>query len=340
MYIMLRLNRIHRNNFLSACFLRAGVSIGISACTVFDTREVTQESETTSDTSDTSFQTESSGFESSETQKTDSSESQIPTTEDSEKKEFSDLYQETASLLFQTHERTDSIDLKLTRGVLSQQEMNHLSYEIYQDWDETMNQLLESLKQLLPAKEYEDLLSAQENWSEQRKASMEEAGKEAEGGSLQPLLENSAGFSLTRARCYELARNFGPDFTFELIKTYGLTDHTSDLGFLPEENSVTEEEDCYIVTYRLTKPVQIPSVWMKPITSGKLSPITERFSSEKTAMNTTFICPTKLTKPSRSIAEAMTGLTAFFIPENSKSERTPSIAWLSLTKRKPSQRRC
>lgn len=244
---MLRLNRIHRNNFLSACFLIAGLSIGISACAVFDTRDVTQESETTSDSSGASLQTESQGNNapiiSDETQKTDSSGSQIPT----------------ASLLFQTHERTDSIDLKLTRGVLSQQEMNHLSYEIYQDWEETMNQLLESLKEVLSAEEYEDLLSAQENWIKQRKASMDEAGKEAEGGSLQPLLENSTGFSLTRARCYELARNFGPDFTFELIKTYGLTDHTSDLAFLPEENSVTEEDDWYIVTYRLAKPVQIPS---------------------------------------------------------------------------------
>ena len=234
---MLRLNGIHRKKYLSACFLIAGLSIGISACAVFDTRETTQESETTSD----------------------SSGSQIPVSEDLEKKEFKPLYEAAASLLFQTHERTDSIDLKLTRGVLSQQEMNHLSYEIYQDWEETMNQLLESLKEVLSAEEYEDLLSAQENWIKQRKASMDEAGKEAEGGSLQPLLENSTGFSLTRARCYELARNFGPDFTFELIKTYGLTDHTSDLGFLPEENSVTEEDDWYIVTYRLAKPVQIPS---------------------------------------------------------------------------------
>ena len=48
------------------------------------------------------------------------------------------------------------------------------------------------------------LLDEQRAWIKDKEAAVQEAGKEAEGGSLQPLLENTEAARWTRERTYKL----------------------------------------------------------------------------------------------------------------------------------------
>ena len=48
------------------------------------------------------------------------------------------------------------------------------------------------------------LLDEQRAWIKDKEAAVQEAGKEAEGGSLQPLLENTEAAKWTRERTYKL----------------------------------------------------------------------------------------------------------------------------------------
>ena len=49
------------------------------------------------------------------------------------------------------------------------------------------------------------LLEEQRAWVKRKEAYISEAGSEFAGGTMQPFLENSAGKSYSRKRCYELA---------------------------------------------------------------------------------------------------------------------------------------
>ena len=51
----------------------------------------------------------------------------------------------------------------------------------------------------------EQLTKEERQWIKKKEQAVKEAGKEAEGGSLQPLLENTEAAQLTRERVYELA---------------------------------------------------------------------------------------------------------------------------------------
>lgn len=93
----------------------------------------------------------------------------------------------------------------LESGRLAQQEMNHLSYELYKLWDEELNNLWGRLKSKLDEDKMEQLTKEERQWIKKKEQAVKEAGKEAEGGSLQPLLENTEAAQLTRERVYELA---------------------------------------------------------------------------------------------------------------------------------------
>ena len=52
----------------------------------------------------------------------------------------------------------------------------------------------------------DQLTQEERQWISDKDEQVEAAGKEAEGGSLQPLLENDEAAEITKARVYELAQ--------------------------------------------------------------------------------------------------------------------------------------
>lgn len=109
--------------------------------------------------------------------------------------------EELAALEEQAQEMND----QLQSGLLAQQEMNRLSGELYRLWDDELNSLWSRLKEKLDEDAMEQLTKEQREWISWKEQEVKEAGKSAEGGTLQPLLENDEAAELTRARVYELA---------------------------------------------------------------------------------------------------------------------------------------
>ena len=102
-------------------------------------------------------------------------------------------------------EQAKEMNEELQSGLLAQQEMNRLSGELYRLWDDELNSLWSRLKETLEEDEMEQLTQEQKEWVSRKEEEVKEAGKEAEGGTLQPLLENDEAAVLTRERVYELA---------------------------------------------------------------------------------------------------------------------------------------
>ena len=71
-------------------------------------------------------------------------------------------------------------------------------------WDNTLNEEWKILMTLLPEEEKESLRAEERTWISRKEQAVEEAGAEAAGGSLQPMLEYDEAAELTKERVYEL----------------------------------------------------------------------------------------------------------------------------------------
>lgn len=89
---------------------------------------------------------------------------------------------------------------------LTQSEMNTLSGDLYKLWDDELNSIWARLKDKLDESTMDQLTQEERQWISDKDEQVEAAGKEAEGGSLQPLLENDEAAEITKARVYELAQ--------------------------------------------------------------------------------------------------------------------------------------
>ncbi len=98
----------------------------------------------------------------------------------------------------------DTLGKQLETEALNQIEMNDISRQIYEAWDNSLNYIWSLIKENLSEEEYEKLLNEQRSWIEEKEQKVKEAGAECEGGSMQPLLENGKAAELTRERAYEL----------------------------------------------------------------------------------------------------------------------------------------
>lgn len=107
--------------------------------------------------------------------------------------------------LEEIEEKAAELEMQLSSGELPQLELNRVSGELYTLWDVELNSLWGRLKELLPEDEMKQLTTEELEWIKEKEASVAEAGAEMEGGSMQPLLENSEAARLTRIRVYELA---------------------------------------------------------------------------------------------------------------------------------------
>ncbi len=88
---------------------------------------------------------------------------------------------------------------------MGQQEMNQLTAQWYQLWDDELNSLWSRLSDELDAETKAKVLEEQRAWIKRKEENVKGAGVEAFGGSLQPQLENSTAEEMTRARAYILA---------------------------------------------------------------------------------------------------------------------------------------
>lgn len=88
---------------------------------------------------------------------------------------------------------------------LTQTDMNMLSYEIYQIWDDVLNELWNTLKLTLDQEKMDNLLEEQRAWIVTKEEEVKQAAEAVSGGSLAPLVSNQKAAELTRTRVYELA---------------------------------------------------------------------------------------------------------------------------------------
>ena len=82
--------------------------------------------------------------------------------------------------------------------------MNLKSQELYELWDGALNYLWGELKDSLPEEDFSKLLDEQRIWIVEKEKSVEEAGKEVEGGSIYSMVVNMEAAKITEERVYEL----------------------------------------------------------------------------------------------------------------------------------------
>lgn len=87
----------------------------------------------------------------------------------------------------------------------AQLEMNMASAELYRIWDDTLNTVWKLLEAELDDATMEQLRAEEREWITFKEAEAKAAGKEMEGGSMQPMLESGRAAALTKERVYELA---------------------------------------------------------------------------------------------------------------------------------------
>lgn len=136
-----------------------------------------------------------------ENQDTEASGGQQEQTQETPRSEVREL---AANSLSAAQQRSDVLEEKLAAGDLSQLEMNQISYENYMVWDEQLNYIWKLMKENLPEDQMNDILQEERAWIKEKEKKVKEAGAENEGGSLQPLLENTEAADLTKTRAYEL----------------------------------------------------------------------------------------------------------------------------------------
>lgn len=111
---------------------------------------------------------------------------------------------EDAALTIQIAEENVAELEKKLEGTLSQPEMNEISYQIYKEWDDALNDIWGILKSELNEETMAALTIEEREWITQKEEAVKKAGEENGGGSLQPLLENDTAAEMTKERVYEL----------------------------------------------------------------------------------------------------------------------------------------
>lgn len=113
-------------------------------------------------------------------------------------------YEQIQAVLLETEEQGVALEAILM-GASSQGDMNVAAGEIYQLWDNALNEVWRILKANMDEEDFEPLLEEQRVWIAEKESEMEAAGAEAEGGTMYAMLVADKGAELTKARVYELA---------------------------------------------------------------------------------------------------------------------------------------
>lgn len=122
------------------------------------------------------------------------------------------IYREEHTALEEVEVKSSALEEQLQNdGSLSQGDMNVLAGELYRLWDDELNRVWRFLKKTLDKDTMAALTKEQLQWIRDKEEAVAAAGAEAEGGSLQPLLENDTAATLTRERVYYLVESFLPE---------------------------------------------------------------------------------------------------------------------------------
>lgn len=117
-----------------------------------------------------------------------------------DKKEYADLNEEINAIEIKYNEIGDSLSENAT-----QYDMNANSAECLKLWDDELNSLWSRFSEAADEKYKQSVLEEQRSWIQDKEAEVKAAGASVEGGSIQPLIENTTAMEITRVRCYELA---------------------------------------------------------------------------------------------------------------------------------------
>lgn len=121
-----------------------------------------------------------------------------------EYKELS-LGEQIAMEISDANERAAEAEAKL-QSATTQGDMNMASAELFQVWDDALNNVWNMLQAKLDEETMEALREEEREWIASKEAQVKEAGAGSEGGSIQPLLEATTAAELTKERVYELEK--------------------------------------------------------------------------------------------------------------------------------------
>lgn len=135
--------------------------------------------------------------ESNESQTTENTKNNESETNESETDDLDDY-------MTSIKEQADNIKASLREETLTQSEMNIKSQELYELWDEALNNLWGKLEKKLSEEDFSKLQDEQRTWIAEKEKSVEEAGKDVEGGSLYSMVVNMEAARITEEHVYEL----------------------------------------------------------------------------------------------------------------------------------------
>ncbi len=118
--------------------------------------------------------------------------------------EYASVYDRIAAEIAASEEQAADLEAELQKAA-SQMDMNEISGQIYQLWDDTLNVIWGIMKTNLNPELMDQLTVEERAWITEKEAAVKEAGAEYEGGSMQSMVMNSKAAELTRERAYELA---------------------------------------------------------------------------------------------------------------------------------------
>ncbi len=111
--------------------------------------------------------------------------------------------------VFQAQNEGAALLSSLDGGNLPQLQLNLQSGELFQVWDDALNNIWAYLLETLDPDVMDALTAEEMEWIEQKEADIEAEGSAYKGGSLQPYVQNMTAYRWTRDRVYELQSRYG-----------------------------------------------------------------------------------------------------------------------------------
>ena len=142
------------------------------------------------------------------TQKVESSETKEDTdnTDSGDDKKDADIAKDFLSKFADIEKQSEELKNSIENDDLSQTDYNLKSGDLYTLWDDCLNELWGVLGKTLSSDEMDKLTEEEQTWITDKDNQIAEAGKEYEGGSIQPMIESMKGAELTEKRVRELIK--------------------------------------------------------------------------------------------------------------------------------------
>lgn len=90
----------------------------------------------------------------------------------------------------------------------TQTEMNEAATELFKRWDQTMNEVIDTLQSQLSIAEMENVQSEQQAWLTKRTNIADKVAAGNKGGTLEPHIRAIKAAELTKGRSYELVKRY------------------------------------------------------------------------------------------------------------------------------------